>query len=140
MRRFEQLCRAFTAVFAVVGLMVLSGCGGGKGAKSPSPQGWQPVSTDGSGRGILQVKVNITRAIPEVDSVGIGVLGDGLSTPLSEALMSPKSCPYLSRMFLSGSNGSSLWLWVPKSYHRAFSVVHTSVSAKCLACQLKERW
>ncbi len=97
------------AVAAAVGLTVLLwGCGGGgKGEKSSSPPSHQLVS-NGLGRGILAVRVNITRAVPEVASVGVVVLGEGLiQAPLSDNIFVPselstsfKDVPRHRRLFL----------------------------------------
>lgn len=107
--------RIYLVVAMAVGLTVsLWGCGGGgKSAKSSSSSPYQLVST-GSGKGILSVRVNITRAVPEVSRVGVVVLGEGLTQrPLTgnisvsqgELSTSFKDVPIGLKWVLVGANG-----------------------------------
>ncbi len=65
-------------------VLLLWGCGsfGGKKGKPSASVPFQPVSLGSgspTGRGMLSVRVNLTRAIPEVSRVGVAVLGEGLT-------------------------------------------------------------
>ena len=76
-------------LLSAVGVLSLSalllwGCGsfGGKKGKPSASVPFQPVSLGSgspTGRGMLSVRVNLTRAIPEVSHVGVAVLGEGLT-------------------------------------------------------------
>ncbi len=76
-------------LLSAVGVLSLSalllwGCGsfGGKKGKPSASVPFQPVSLGSgspTGRGMLSVRVNLTRAIPEVSRVSVAVLGEGLT-------------------------------------------------------------
>jgi hypothetical protein len=82
----------------VLGLsaLLLWGCGsfGGKKGKPSASVPFQPVSLGSgspTGRGMLSVRVNLTRAIPEVSRVSVIVLGEGLTEePLAGDIFVPQ--------------------------------------------------
>ncbi|MFA0768106.1 MAG: hypothetical protein OXFUSZZB_001434 [Candidatus Fervidibacter sp.] len=88
-------------LLSAVGVLSLSalllwGCGsfGGKKGKPSASVPFQPVSLGSgspTGRGMLSVRVNLTRAIPEVSRVSVIVLGEGLTEePLTGDIFVPQ--------------------------------------------------